>query len=364
VAEWHPTLEGLEVNRGSWSGRRVLVTGSTGFKGAWLSLWLQQLGARVSGLALPPEHGDGAFHAMGPWDGFVQHVVDVRDADAVADVILTERPELVFHLAAQALVGRGYADPAGTYAVNVAGTVNVLEAARRSGAVRAVVVVTTDKVYRNSGGGRAFTEDDPLGGDDPYSDSKACAEMAVAGWRRCFGESAMSAVATARAGNVLGGGDQAADRVVPDAIRALTAGQPVALRHPEARRPWQFVLEPLRGYLLLADRLLAHGASAGWESVNFGPPESMTVPVCELVSALCDRWGEGSWVSGGAAVGYEMETLRLDSSRAREVLGWTPCLGLEQGLRWTVEWHRAQLAGGDMRSLSAEQIARYQALAG
>ena len=347
---------------GFWSGRRVLVTGSTGFKGAWLSLWLQQLGARVTGLALVPEHPEGAFRSMAPWDGLAQHIVDVRNAEGVATVIGAEQPEVVFHLAAQALVARGYADPAGTYAVNVGGTVNVLEAARRSGGVTAVVVVTTDKVYRNRGTGRAFIEDDPLGGDDPYADSKACAEMAVAGWRRCFGEASGTAVATARAGNVVGGGDRAADRLVPDAVRALAAGQPVALRHPDARRPWQFVLEPLQGYLLLAERLMIQGASERWQSVNFGPPESLMVPVADLISVLCDRWGGGRWISGAAEIGPEMDSLRLDSSLAHDVLGWRPCLDLEEGLRWTVEWHRAQLAGEDMRSLSVQQIARYAGL--
>jgi CDP-glucose 4,6-dehydratase len=351
------------VTPGFWSGRRVLVTGSTGFKGAWLCLWLQQMGARVSGLALPPEHDDGAFEAMQPWDELAQHVADVRDVESVTRVIAGERPEVVLHLAAQALVGRGYADPAGTYAVNVGGTVNVLEAARRSRSVGAVVVVTTDKVYRNQGDGRAFTEEDPLGGDDPYSDSKACAEMAVAGWRRCFGEGAVAVMATARAGNVVGGGDRATDRLVPDAVRALAAGSPIALRHPEARRPWQFVLDPLRGYLVLAERLLVHGGSESWHSVNFGPPPAQAVPVAAVIASLCERWGGGEWVPVASGVGREVRTLQLDSSRAREVLGWTPWLGLDRALAWTVAWHRAQLAGQDMRVLSTQQIAGYEELA-
>ena len=343
-----------------WRGRRVLVTGSTGFKGAWLALWLEQLGARVTGLGLRPESKRGVYTALQPWPSLTQHEVDIRDADAVARAARESDPEIVFHLAAQALVPRGYADPIGTYLANVMGSVNILEALRPAPATVAVVVVTSDKVYANTGDGRAFVESDPLGGHDPYSNSKACVELVVESWRAAFGDRCAWRLATARAGNVIGGGDRAPMRLVPDTIEALETGQPVPLRHPAASRPWQFVLEPLAGYLLLAQRL-AEGDGVP-STFNFGPPlDAESVPVSSVVERICERWGSGSWVQVESGTGTEMPALRLDSSRATRVLGWRLRLSLDAALRLTVDWYRAQQGVEPLRSLSLDQIEGYAA---
>ena len=343
-----------------WRGRRVLVTGSTGFKGAWLALWLEQLGAKVTGLGLSPESSRGVYAALEPWTSLTHHEVDLRDSEAVARAARRADPEIVFHLAAQALVPRGYADPIGTYAINVMGTINLLEALRPAAAA-AVVVVTSDKVYANSGDGRAFVESDPLGGHDPYSNSKACVELVVEGWRAAFGDACAWGLATDRAGNVIGGGDRAAARLVPDTIDALEQGRPVPLRHPAASRPWQFVLEPLRGYLLLAQRLAERQDTP--PAINFGPPlDADPVPVSAVVERICDRWGSGSWVEVTSETGREMVALRLDSSRATQVLGWRPRLSLDDALRLTVDWYRAQQSQETLRSLSLDQIEGYAAI--
>ncbi len=339
-----------------WHDRRVLVTGHTGFKGAWLTLWLQHLGAHVTGLSLPPEHPDGTYAACAPWVGVAEHEADIRDGGAVHRAFRDSSPEVVLHLAAQALVRRSYEQPAQTYATNVMGTAHVLEAIRSTPSVRAAVVVTSDKVYRNDGTGKAFREDAPLGQSDPYSSSKASAELLTASWRASF-FSAGPGVATARAGNVIGGGDKATDRLVPDALRALTSNAPLRLRFPAAVRPWQHVLEPLHGYLLLA-QALATGAAGVPDAVNFGPDTASCRPVAEVVDTLFRLVGTGSWEEES---GHRREAtlLRLDSSLAGRTLGWRPALDLDTALLWTVEWHKAERAGDSARALALAQICRY-----
>lgn len=344
-----------------WDGRRVLVTGHTGFKGAWLTLWLQRLGASVTGLALPPEDPAGTFPALAPWPALDSHMVDLRDAPRVADVVAGADPEVVLHLGAQALVRRSYADPAGTWAVNVVGTANVLEAARARPSVRSVVVVTSDKVYANLGDGRPFVEDDRLGGHDPYSSSKAAAELATASWRRSYFDALGVGVATARAGNVIGGGDRGEDRLLPDLWRALESGSTVRLRYPQATRPWQFVLEPLHGYLLLAEAL-AQGHTAVPKAVNFGPGLTGCVPVGTVVDRAIARWGEGHWEQEPAQQPHEARLLHLDASLATSALGWRPRLGVDTALAWTVEWWRAAAAGDDLRKVAESQIDAYEHL--
>jgi CDP-glucose 4,6-dehydratase len=307
----------------------VLVTGHSGFKGKWLSLWLGELGAEVTGLSAPE--------------------VDVRDQDAVQAAVARARPEVVFHLAAQPIVRRSYEDPAETYAVNVMGTVNVLDAVRAAGDVGAIVVVTSDKCYLNRGGNEPFVEDDPLGGADPYSASKAAQEIVAASYRESFG----LPLATARAGNVIGGGDWGRDRIVPDAMRAALAGEPVEVRNPAATRPWQHVLNPLSGYVLLADRLLAgDDVAEGW---NFGPPDDDARTVGWLIGELAERWPGGIEVTGTTELDAPAEaaTLKLDSTKARERLGWTPPVSLDDALSAIVDWYAASRDG---RDLTLEQI--------
>lgn len=346
-----------------WGGRRVLVTGHTGFKGAWLSLWLEHLGAHVVGLALPPEDKAGAFAAMSPWPRLDSELVDLRDGDAVAQVMQSANADVVFHLGAQALVRRGYADPWGTYAVNVGGTTNVLHALTGGSRVRAVVVITSDKVYADVGtaDARPYAEDDVLGGDDPYSGSKALAEMLVRSYRAtCLSEHPV-AVATARAGNVIGGGDRGADRLLPDAWRALEAEVPLAVRHPEAVRPWQFVLESLYGYLLLAERLCVDPRNAP-AAVNFGPDPASSATVRDIVEQVFALCGDGSWRHDPSPGPPETSTLRLDATLARTTLGWKPRLTLPEALAWTVGWWQSWSKGEDLRALALGQIVAYEEL--
>lgn len=347
---------------GRYRGLRVLVTGHTGFKGAWLASWLQRAGAVVGGLALPPEAGrPNLFEAAAVGDGMASAIGDIREFDTVQRCIAEFRPEVVFHLAAQALVRRSYRDPVGTFATNVMGTVHVLEAARLEPAVRAVVVVTTDKVYENLEWVWGYRENDRLGGKDAYSASKAAAEMAATAYRETLLPLAGSvAIATARGGNVVGGGDWSEDRLVPDAVRALLAGEDLTLRFPNAVRPWQHVLELCRGYLQLGARLLdAPQAAAGaW---NFGPERDNEVEVGRLVGDFFNAWGsERSHVRIEPSPLKESGQLRLDHSRARHELGWRPLLGYAETLDWTASWYRRFHVGGESaRALVEEQIERY-----
>ena len=322
-----------------------MVTGDTGFKGAWLSLWLQELGATVVGVGLPPEDERGVYAAVADHD---HRDADIRDADAIGSVLHDVAPEVVFHLAAQALVRRSYEQPAGTYDTNVVGTANVLEALPSS--VGAIVVVTSDKVYRQDGSAHAFRETDPLGGADPYSTSKACAELVVAEWSRRRD----IPVSTARAGNVIGGGDRGADRLLPDVVRGVESGQTTKVRNPHATRPWQHVLEPLAGYLRLAERLLAGGAP---NALNFGPVESATV--ADVVELFVGDLGAGRWEVDDRHHPHEAPTLALDSSLAGETIEWTPKLDLRTSIALTARWYRAQRAGENLRTLTLEQIAMY-----
>ena len=335
----------------------MLVTGHTGFKGAWLSLWLQRLGARVTGCLARRPHRALAVCAgeRGRGDGRTRRC-DVRDRASLEEALERSSPEVVLHLAAQPLVRRSLHDPATTYEVNVLGTVNVLEAARRAG-VRAVVVVTSDKCYENAGGApRRFAEGDPLGGADPYSSSKACAELVAAAYRSSFsGRERGPAIATARAGNVLGGGDWGEDRLLADAVRAVYQGEPLRVRNPAAVRPWQHVLSPLSGYLRLAEELArGTGAERAW---NFGPRAQDEQPVGDVVQRLSELWeGELSWELDGAAHPPEAARLALDSSDAEQLLRWRPACDLDTALGLLVEWHRAHRAGADMRAVSLAQI--------
>jgi CDP-glucose 4,6-dehydratase len=341
----------------------VLVTGHTGFKGAWLVAWLRSLGAEVVGLALPPDTDPNLWDLISATQGVRQFTGDVRDGDLVAAAFEAARPEVVLHLAAQALVRRGYRHPADTFEVNVMGTVNVLDAALHSPGVGAVLVVTSDKVYANHGDGRPYDEASPVGGKDPYSASKACTEMVVAAYRESFFAPAGVGLATARAGNVIGGGDWAPDRIVPDVVRMLAAGSPVPLRYPEATRPWQHVLDPLHGYLLLAERMLKDPTDAP-AALNFGPPVASCIRVSELVERLSASWGgRPGWYHDRSATMPEHQTLALSSSLATELLGWRPLLPLDDALTWTAEWYAAHRRGEDASTVTLAQIERFQARA-
>jgi CDP-glucose 4,6-dehydratase len=347
-----------------WKGRRVLVTGHTGFKGGWLSLWLIRQGAVVSGFALPPETELNLFEAARVGEQMDSGFVDIREAENVAAAVKRIEPEIIFHLAAQPLVRHSYQEPIYTFAVNVMGTVHVLEAARAIDSVRVIVVVTSDKCYENRNWLWPYREGEPMGGYDPYSSSKGCAELVTAAWRKSFfqGKDRGVAVASARAGNVIGGGDWAKDRLVPDCVRAFEAGRPVTVRYPDAVRPWQHVLEPLHGYMRLAEELSARGdaVAEGW---NFGPGEDDVRPVGWMVDRMSKLWGgDAGWKLVEGEQPHEAAHLRIDSSKARVRLGWQPVLRLDTALEWTIDWHRRHARDGAL-NVSVEQIDRYEALA-
>jgi CDP-glucose 4,6-dehydratase len=347
---------------GIYAGRRVFVTGHTGFKGAWLAEWLTALGAEVTGYALDPPTEPSLFEALDLAQRLRHVVADIRDGDRLAAEVTTARPSVIFHLAAQALVRRAYAEPRETVETNVMGTVNVLEAARACPSVRAVVIVTSDKCYQNLETGRPFVETDAMGGRDPYSASKGCAELVTAAYRDSFFADG-AAVASARAGNVIGAGDWAADRIIPDCVRALVAGEPVVVRNPDAIRPWQHVLEPLSGYLWLAACMLRDGRryEGAW---NFGPRDTAgDKPVSWVVERFFEEWGSGSWTTP-AETGpqpHEAHHLRLDSARARDELGWAPVWDAPTAVHKTATWYREYYrAAATARALVEHQLRTYQ----
>ncbi|MGI6245087.1 MAG: CDP-glucose 4,6-dehydratase [Pseudochelatococcus sp.] len=344
-----------------WRGRRVFVTGHTGFKGAWLCLWLEKLGADVCALALAPEAGPSLYACLAPWANARHHIGDIRDAETLHAHLADFAPEIVLHLAAQALVRRSYEDPAGTFATNVQGTVNLLEAVRAAPSVRAVLVVTSDKVYANDGGGRAFVETDALGGRDPYSNSKACAELVCRSYRDSFLHRNGIRLATARAGNVIGGGDRARDRLIPDFVRAFDRKEPIRLRYPAAVRPWQHVLESLSGYLRYAQALTESPAEDLPDALNFGPDAGSFATVAEVVDAFGAAYGEsGGWRQAPGPHPHEAALLTLNAERASRSIGWRPRLDLRQTIGWTAAWYEAHRTGANMRAFSLDQLAAYE----
>jgi len=350
-----------------WKGKKVFLTGHTGFKGSWLCIWLSSLGAEVTGYALQPPTSPSLFELARVGESVHSIIADVRDLDRLKSEMAAAVPEIVIHMAAQPLVRDSYRIPVETYAINVMGTVHLLEAVRACPSVRAVVNVTTDKVYENREWHWGYRENEPMGGYDPYSNSKGCSELVTAAYRSSYFnprdfERHRVAVATARAGNVIGGGDWANDRLIPDIIRAILAGEPVQIRNPHAIRPWQHVLEPLSGYLLLAQRLYGEGAglASGW---NFGPPEEDARPVQWLVERLCSLWGSGaSWRLDDGEHPHEAHYLKLDCSKAHAELGWWPKWGLEKALESIVAWTRVYRSDGDLRRICEQQITEYGAL--
>lgn len=363
MAVWQGSLEGLvmqSVNPELWRGRSVFVTGHTGFKGSWLSLWLARMGAKITGYALAPDSQPSLFELANVSKLMLaHHEADVRSLSTLQAALFAAQPEIVFHLAAQPLVRRSYREPVETWSTNVMGTVNVLEAVRTCPSVKAVVVITTDKCYENKEWHWGYRECDPLGGHDPYSASKAGTELVVQSYRRSFLAEKGVLLASARAGNVIGGGDYSEDRLIPDAVRAVENQQPLLIRSPLATRPWQHVLEPLHGYLLLAERLLT-GDRACAEAFNFGPTSEDNVAVCDVLSRIQAYWPELAWQVDALAAKqapHEAGFLYLDSSKARRVLDWQPRWHLEAGLEKTAEWYRAAiLAENGLLELTQRQI--------
>lgn len=344
---------------GFWHGKRVLLTGHTGFKGAWLALWLQRLGAEVTGFALAPDTTPSLYALAGLADSMDSHIGDIRDPRLVRDTVRGARPDIVLHLAAQALVRPGYERPLETYATNVMGTAHLLDAVRGCTETQAVVVVTSDKVYRNRETAAPYHESDALGGHDPYSASKAAAELVTASYRDAFLQAQGIGVVTARAGNVIGGGDWSVDRLLPDVIRAWQAGVPLCLRRPQAVRPWQHVLEPLAGYLRLAESICAGQSVA--DSYNFGPDIGDAVTVAEIVALARDAYGSGEWTAGDGTDGPpEAGVLVLDSTKAKRDLGVSPRWELSEAVARSMAWYLARREGADARALCDADFTAYE----
>ncbi|MFZ7337171.1 CDP-glucose 4,6-dehydratase [Comamonas jiangduensis] len=344
-----------------WAGKKVFLTGHTGFKGSWLALWLQSLGAQVKGFALDAPTSPALFHEAGVAKNMESQIGDIRDLPRLLASMKAFDPEILIHMAAQPLVRLSYREPVETYATNVMGTVHVLEAARQCSNLRAIVNVTTDKCYENREWEWGYRENEPMGGHDPYSNSKGCSELVTAAYRNSFFNTAgTAALATARAGNVIGGGDWAEDRLIPDILRAFEAKQPVVIRNPHATRPWQHVLEPLSGYLVLAEKLYTEGAAfaQGW---NFGPRDDDVQPVSWILDHMVARWRQGaSWELDASQQPHEAQLLKLDISKARAKLHWQPQWSLPQALDSIIDWQKAWLEGANMQQKTLEQIQDYQ----
>jgi CDP-glucose 4,6-dehydratase len=352
------TLEDL-VTFDFWRGKRVFISGHTGFKGAWLSYMLSRLGADVTGFALPPNTEPNLFDLLNIQRRVSSRSGDVRDLFIFGEALAASNPEIVFHMAAQAIVREGYAHPVDTFSTNVIGTVNVLEAARSLPELRALLVVTTDKCYVNDDRRGGYSEGDRLGGDDPYSCSKACAELVTSAYRKSFFQGSACAVATARAGNVIGGGDWSRDRLVPDVVRGLVNESPVRLRNPAATRPWQHVLDPLCGYLMVAERLYTDGAPFA-QAWNFGPPAGDSATVAELVNAIFAAWKRDAlWERDPSPQPAESQHLALDTAKASTELDWSPRLLSAETIGWTVDWYKAWHLGAPPESITSQQIDRY-----
>jgi CDP-glucose 4,6-dehydratase len=357
----------MVMNPGFWQGKRVLLTGHTGFKGGWLSLWLQSMGAQVTGYALAPPTNPNLFDMAEVAQGMTSIVADIRDLAKLEAAFADHHPEIVIHMAAQPLVRYSYQNPVETYSINVMGTVHLLEAVRNSPGVKAVVNITTDKCYENREWVWGYRENEPMGGFDPYSNSKGCAELVSAAYRSSFFNANNYAqhgvaVATARAGNVIGGGDWAQHRLIPDILAAFEQGRKVDIRNPHAIRPWQHVMEPLCGYLTLAEQLFEHGPSyaEGW---NFGPNDEDAKPVSWIVKRMAALWGaDAHWQLDTGQHPHEAHHLKLDISKARGRLSWHPVLHLDDSLALIIDWSKQRKAGANMRQLTLAQLQAYQAL--
>jgi CDP-glucose 4,6-dehydratase len=355
------------IDRAYWKGRKVFLTGHTGFKGSWLSLWLNRLGANVTGYSLDPPTQPNLYEQARVSDSIRSIAGDIRDFDRLKGAMAETRPDVVLHLAAQSVVRRGYQDPIETYSSNVMGTVHLFEAVRQLRRPCVVVNVTSDKCYANREWVWGYREDEPFGGRDPYSNSKGCAELVTTAYRESFFPSTAVdqhgvALGSARAGNAIGGGDWTADQLIPDLMRAFLSGTSCLIRNPSATRPWQFVLEPLRGYLMLAERLATDGSSyaSGW---NFGPADDDARPVGWIADELSRLWGGNArWAHDSASHPKEAHALKLDVSKAKAGLGWYPALPLDQALRWIVDWYQAFHEGTDLRQITETQIAAYEEL--
>lgn len=344
-----------------WSGKKVFVTGHTGFKGGWLSLWLQHLGAQVTGFALSPPHKPNFFDSSRVGNGMSSIIGDIRDGEFLSKVIGNFKPEVVFHLAAQPLVRRSYVNPIETYSTNIMGTVNLLEAVRNTDSIRAVVNVTSDKCYENNEWVWGYRENEAMGGADPYSSSKACSELITSAYRKSFFNLSQInefrvGLSTARAGNVIGGGDWSEDRLIPDILRAIESGENINVRNPKSIRPWQHVLEPISGYIYLAEMIYKEGLEFA-EAFNFGPSDEDAKPVSWIVESLTKRWGsEVNWTLDSSLHPHEAKQLRLDCTKARNKLGWCPKWKLEQAINYIVLWHKAHQNGEDMHKTSLTHI--------
>jgi CDP-glucose 4,6-dehydratase len=353
------------VNHQFWRGKKVFLTGHTGFKGGWLSMWLQQMGANVTGYAISPPTNPCLFEAARVGEGMHSVIADIRDFEKLSAAITACAPDIVFHLAAQPLVRRSYVDPVETFSTNVMGTVNLLEVVRKNPAVKVVVNVTTDKCYENREWHWGYRENEPLGGRDPYSNSKACSELVTAAYRESFfrrsdDKAAEVAVATARAGNVIGGGDWAENRLIPDILRAIDSGEPVRIRNPFSTRPWQHVLEPLRGYLSLAEALYSDGSTFS-EAWNFGPNDDDVKSVASIAKLMVGALGgEFECTAEQSDRLHEAKYLKLDISKAKAELDWLPVWNLDIALAETIAWHKTYQSGGDMKKFTINQIIKYE----